>query len=135
MRPHTEHIEQVRLWALGATGCACFIYAALAIWQNRPDPLHWWLPAGMGAVAALVIFIVALIAEKTSAEAALDELYTATARKSGAQAYWWSVLLFFALLAAIRYAGLSHETAMAIFGVLMGGAFPALFVFHSLRQD
>lgn len=133
MKISAQSIEKTRFIALLVTSLACFAYAALALLQGRPDPMLWWIPGAFGLGAAALICAVALIAGRSAARAATDELYKATSQRAAASAYWLSLALF-ALVALLVAFGLADwNTAYAVLGTAMGGSYLALFVWLDWR--
>lgn len=43
-------ISKVRPILLGLTGLSCLLYAILAVTQNTPQPIWWFVPTEMGGV-------------------------------------------------------------------------------------
>ena len=43
-------ISKVRTILLGLTGLSCLLYAILAVTQNTPQPIWWFVPTVMGCL-------------------------------------------------------------------------------------
>ena len=128
-----EQISRIRAVLMSITALACFLYAVLALVQNRPDPILWWIPGGFGAGSAVLIAVIYALAGRTEMRAVMDELYMATITKAAAQAYWLSLAMFVAISALVVWAGYDWTTAYAVHGTFLGGSFLALFVWHDQR--
>ena len=46
-------ISKVRTILLGITGLSCLLYAILAVTQNTPQPIWWFVPTAMGVFAGI----------------------------------------------------------------------------------
>ena len=44
-------ISKVRTILLGITGLSCLLYAILAVTQNTPQPIWWFVPTAIGVFA------------------------------------------------------------------------------------
>jgi len=44
---------------LGLTGLSCQLYAILAVTQNTPQPIWWFVPTAMGVFAGISTFVAA----------------------------------------------------------------------------
>ena len=88
-----ERISTLRQVAFALTAMSCLAFAALALWQDRPDPLFWWLPGATGATAAAVLFAAAARAGNKQADLAYDEMYTTLHLRAGNAAFWWGLAL------------------------------------------
>lgn len=128
-----ETIEKTRAILLALTGLACALYAALAFFQGRPNPIYWWIPGAMGVCASLGITLMVFWAGKGAAEMAMDELYRSTTRRAAAGAYWLSLLLFVAMSLSVEGGLTDWPTSYAVLGTLMGASYLWLFVWFDWR--
>jgi hypothetical protein len=129
-----DQIATIRTVLLGITGLCCVAYAALALWQGRPDPVGWYLPGAVGVASAVVIALAALLAGKTQARIATDDLYRHVTQRAERQAYWVSMGLFVLVAVACGREMVDWNTGFAVYGCLMGASFLLLFVWHDLRM-
>ena len=130
-----ERLEVLRRSLLALTGASCVAYALLAIVQNKPDPLYWWVPMSFGIASAVLITAGFLMAGRDVAKQATDELYRATEVRASSRAYWVSLALFvlFAVLAGRDV--LAWPTSVAAFGTLMGASYLVLFAYYDWRAS
>ncbi|WP_390914477.1 hypothetical protein [Pseudosulfitobacter sp. SM2401] len=129
-----EHIAKVRSLGMLGVGGSCLLYAVLALIQNRPDPMLWFIPLAIGVLAAIVIWTVFLIAGRGAAQAASDELFLQTTTKAQRHAYWIALSMF-ALFAYPLISGMiTWATGFAAMGTITGAAHPLLFVIYEWRD-
>ena len=69
-------ISKVRPILLGLTGLSCLLYAILAVTQNTPQPIWWFVPTAMGVFAGISTFVAFAMADPALRCMAKGEMYT-----------------------------------------------------------
>ncbi len=133
MKIKAHHLSALRLWLLGLTGATSLGYAGLALAQNQPNPVYWWVPIAVGLITAIVLFLVFLAASSASAKAATDELYRMLNQRAAAEAYWISLVLLILTSVAIGHGLWAPNTLLAATAAAMGGTYLIRFVWLDLR--
>ena len=67
-------ISKVRTILLGLTGLSCLLYAILAVTQNTPQPIWWFVPTAMGVIAGIGTFVAFAMADPASCRMTTDEM-------------------------------------------------------------
>lgn len=129
-----QNFSTLRTVLLGFTGLTCLLYAALALMQNRPDPMGWWVPGAIGATAAVLIFIAAFVIGNRAARMATDELYHAVNHRAQRHAYWASLGVFIPIAVLAKREVIAWDTGFAVLGTMMGASYLLLFVLYELRM-
>ena len=129
----SHHIETVRFWALFLAGCVALSYAIGALATNHPMPFDPSLPMLAGALAAVVIFVAALLAGQQAAHEATDEGYFSDQSRATGAAFWIALLMYPAFAPMIAWNWISYETAFAAMGTLTAAAFLLLFCWYDWR--
>lgn len=130
----SEQIARLRSVMLGITGLASLFYALLALIENRPDPIAWWIPLAIALMAALIIAASFAIAGPKSANSASDELHRAINATAQRHAYWACLLLFVVIALAASRGLIGPITGYAVLGTSMGASYLLLFVFYEWRM-
>lgn len=131
---NVETLSKISLFGFAVAGLVCAGYSLAALASNSPDPFAPWLPAVSGVAAAAIIWVSALSAGDSKADAAFDEFYKIEWRKAVGFAYWFAILLYpiFAVLMALGW--VSSPTAFASMGTASGAAPLLAFCFITLRS-
>jgi hypothetical protein len=129
-----EHIAKVRSFGLLGVAASCLLYAVLALFQNRPDPMLWFIPMTVGIFAAIMIWTVFLIAGRRMAKAATDEFFDEIRNRAQRHAYWIAVSLFAIFAYPLISGVIRFDTAFAAMGTITGAAYPLLFVIYEWRS-
>ena len=124
-------ISKVRTILLGITGLSCLVYAILAIAQNDPQPIWWFIPMTAGLLASVGIAIAFLLGDSSARQMAHDEMNHRAQR----HAYWIAVLMYPIFAVIIMTTGLSWETTFAAMGTLTGAAYLLLLTFYEWRMS
>ena len=128
-------ISKVRTILLGLTGLSCLLYAILAVTQNTPQPIWWFVPTAMGVIAGIGTFVAFAMADPASRRMATDEMYTLITHRAQRHAYWLSLGLYLAFAVIIMTTGLEWNTAFAAMGTLTGAAYLLLLTFYEWRMS
>lgn len=123
----------LRSLLLGLTGLSCVTYALLAVLQGRPDPVGWWIPGAVGACAAALIFLAAVMVGRRATQIAMDELHILVNQRAQRHAYWVCLGLFVGVILLAKTGIVDWNTGFAVLGTLMGASYPLLFVFYEWR--
>jgi uncharacterized membrane protein YhaH (DUF805 family) len=123
-------IAKVRTVLLCLAGLSCLLYAVLAIAQNVPQPIWWFVPMAMGALAGVGIFVAFAMATPAARRMAKDEMYVETAHRAQRHAYWVLFGLYPIFAIAIFVFGLEWNTAFAAMGTLTGAAYLLLLMYY-----
>ena len=99
-------ISKVRPILLGLTGLSCLLYAILAVTQNTPQPIWWFVPTEMGVFAGTGTFVAFAMADPDSCRVATDEMYILINHRVQRYAYWLSSGLYPAFAVIIMTTGL-----------------------------
>ena len=126
-------IATVRSLLLFLVGVSCLTYAILAIAQNSPQPVWWYIPAVMGLLASVGIAIAFSLADAASRRMASDEMYAQITHRAQRHGYWVALGLYPAFAVIIILTGLSWETAFAAMGTLTGAAYLLLLTYYEWR--
>lgn len=129
------HISNFRRGTLCAVGLCCAAYALMAIAQNRPDPVLWYLPGIMGLLAAFAIFGVFFIAGPQAIRMASDELFTSVNHRAQRHAYWIAVAMYPLFGLTATYLGLRWDTVFAAMGTFNGASYLLLLTFNDWRMS
>lgn len=133
MHLNDNTIATVRATGMGIAGACCLIYAVLAIVQNRPDPLWWFIPGLVGLAAGGITAIVFALAGKNAANAASDELFRMVADRAQRHAFWIALALYPVFGLLVFFAGLRWDTTFAAMGTLTAAAYLLLFCLYEAR--
>ena len=128
-------ISKVRTILLGITGLSCLVYAILAIAQNDPQPIWWFIPMTAGLLASVGIAIAFLLGDSSARQMAHDEMYDELNHRAQRHAYWIAVLMYPIFAVVIMATGLSWETTFAAMGTLTGAAYLLLLTFYEWRMS
>ena len=128
-------IAKVRTTLLCITGLSCLLYAVLAIAQNRPDPIWWFVPSVTGILAMLGIFAAFSFASPAARSMAKDEMYIALAYRAQRHAYWISLFLYPIFAVGSYWGGLHWVTIFAAMGTLSGASYLLLLTFYEWRAS
>lgn len=126
-------ITKVRTVLLCITGLSCLLYAVLAIAQNRPDPIWWFIPSVTGGLAMIGIFAAFSFASPAARRMAQDEMYIELSYRAQRHAYWISVALYPIFAAGSFWGGLEWVTVFAAIGTLVGASYLLLLTFYEWR--
>jgi hypothetical protein len=74
MAPQFTNISKVRTVLLGPTGLSCLLYAILAVTQNTPQPIWWFVPTAMGVFAGISPFVAFVMVDPASRSMATGEI-------------------------------------------------------------
>lgn len=129
-----DGLSLIRTTALGLTGLGCVAYAVAALVLGRPDPVAWYWPSALGMASGGVITAAAMLAGRSQARAATDELHRSVSHRAERQAYWLSLALFAGAAVLGAKGWVPWDAAVAALGCSMGAAFLLLFVWHDLRM-
>ena len=128
-------ISKVRTILLELTGLSCLLYAILAVTQNTPQPIWWFVPTAMGVIAGVGTFVAFAMADPASRCMATDEMYTLITHRAQRHAYWLFLGLYPAFAVIIMTTGLEWNTAFAAMGTLTGAAYLLLLTFYEWRTS
>ena len=129
----SQNLANLRASLFGVTGAICFLYAALALLNGRPDPMPFWIPAAFGIMSAVVIFIGAQLAGRDRAAQAFDEGYAADRQKAERYAFWIALMLYPLFALPLINGLINAPTAYAAMGTLTGGSYLVLAVWFEKR--
>lgn len=128
-------IAKVRTVLLCMVGLSCLIYAVLALAQNSPQPIWWFIPAAMGCLASLGIFAAFAMGSATARKMASDEMYQQINHRAQRHAYWVALWLYPAFAMLVITFGIEWNTVFAAMGTLTGAAYLLLLTFYEWRQS
>lgn len=128
-------IAKVRTVLLCMVGLSCLIYAVLALAQNSPQPIWWFIPAAMGCLASLGIFVAFAMGSATARKMASDEMYQQINHRAQRHAYWVALWLYPAFAMLVITFGIEWNTVFAAMGTLTGAAYLLLLTFYEWRQS
>ena len=129
----TESFSNIRTFVLGTTGIICLVYACLALFHGRPDPIPFWIPGLSGFFSAIIIAIAAVIAGRKNTSRAIDEGYFADTYKAQRISYWIALFLYPAFGILLANDWVIWSVAFAAMGTLTGAAFLLLFVWFDFQ--
>ena len=66
MAPSDTNISKIHTILLGLTGLSCLLYAILAVTQNTPQPIWWFVAIAMGVFAGISTFVAFAMADPAS---------------------------------------------------------------------
>jgi hypothetical protein len=130
-----ENISAVRRWSLAAVGLCCVGYAVMALGQNRPDPVLWYLPGLAGSAAAFGVFLTFCFAGPQAIAMASDELYASVNQRAQRHAYWVAVLMYPAFGIFGTSLGLHWDTIFAAMGTLNAASYLLLVTLYDWRTS
>jgi uncharacterized membrane protein len=128
-------ISKGRTILLGIMGLSCLVYAILAIAQNDPQPIWWFIPMTAGLLASVGIAIAFLLGDSSARQMAHDEMYDALNHRARRHAYWIAVLMYPIFAVIIMTTGLSWETTFAAMGTLTSAAYLLLLTLYEWRMS
>ena len=128
-------ISKVRTILLELTGLSCLRYAILAVTQNTPQPIWWFVPKAMGVFAGISTFVAFAMADPASRRMATDEMYTFIRHRAQRHAYWLSLGLYPVFAVVIMTTGLEWNTAFAAMGTLTGATYLLLLTLYEWRMS
>ena len=128
-------ISKVRIILLELTGLSCLLYAILAVTQNTPQPIWWFVPTAMGVFAGIGIFVAFAMADPASRRMATDEMYTLITHRAQQHAYWLFLGLYPAFAVIIMTTGFEWNMAFAAMGTFTGAAYLLLLTFYEWRMS
>jgi hypothetical protein len=128
-------IAKVRTVLLCLVGLSCLLYAVLAVAQNSPQPIWWFIPAAMGGLATIGIFAAFAMGSAAARKMANDEMYQQIANRAQRHAYWIALWLYPAFAVIVILFGLEWNTAFAAMGTLTGAAYLLLLTFYEWRMS
>jgi hypothetical protein len=128
-------ISKGRTILLGIMGLSCLVYAILAIAQNDPQPIWWFIPMTAGLLASVGIAIAFLLGDSSARQMAHDEMYDALNHRAQRHAYWIAVLMYPIFAVIIMTTGLSWETTFAAMGTLTSAAYLLLLTLYEWRMS
>lgn len=129
-----ETIAKVRSALMAMTGLSCLSYAVLAIISNKPDPVWWFVPGTVGAVAGLGTALVFALASPEARRMANDEMYRHITHRAQRHAFWVALSLYPVFAIAVIAFGLDWRVVFAAQGTLTGAAYLLLLNFYEWRS-
>ena len=131
--PGSELFAVTRVVMFGLTGLACLIYAGLALATGNPVPMPAWIPGGLGALSALILWITGSAIGDTASAQAMDEGYDADVTRAQQIGFWVAILLYPIFSVFLMMGFVDWPVAFAAMGTLTGATFLLLFVLFDLR--
>lgn len=128
-----HRVTFIRTILTGATGVFCAIYAILALATGRPDPLPFWVPAGVGLLASALIWAAALAAGPKVAGQAFDEGYRADAGQAHRIGFWVAIGLYPVFGLLLWQGWVSWPVAFAAMGTLTASAYLLSLIWLDLK--
>ncbi|MDA9361828.1 hypothetical protein N9R02_01630 [Ascidiaceihabitans sp.] len=135
MAPSDTNISKIHTILLGLTGLSCLLYAILAVTQNTPQPIWWFVAIAMGVFAGISTFVAFAMADPASRRMATDEMYTLIRHRAQRHAYWLSLGLYPVFAVIIMMTGFEWNTVFAAMGTLTSAAYLLLLTFYEWRMS
>ncbi len=129
----TQRVTFIRTASMGTTGAFCAVYALLALATGQPDPLPFWLPAGIGLLAAALIWVTALVAGPKAADQAFDEGYRADAGQAQRIGFWVAIGLYPVFGVLLWQEWVTWPVAFAAMGTLTAAAYLLSLIWLDLK--
>jgi len=107
----------------------------LAVTQNTPQPIWWFVATAMGVFAGISTFVAFAMADSASRRMATDEMYTLIRHRAQRHAYWLSLGLYPVFAVIIMMTGFEWNTAFAAMGTLTSAAYLLLPTFYEWRMS
>ena len=131
----SEGFGRGRSILLGLTGLSCLFYAVLAVIQNRPDPFWWFVPGALGALAAVLTWVLAAFAGRANARMASDELYEMVTHRAQRHGFWIAIALYPLAALGVIFLGLGWDTVFAAMGTSTAAAYLLLLPLYEWRMS
>ena len=131
----SETFGRGRSILLCLTGLSCLFYAVLAMVQNRPDPIWWFVPGAIGVLAALLTWGLAFMAGRANARMASDELYTLVSHRAQRHSFWCAIVLYPVAALGVIFLNLAWDTIFAVMGTLTAAAYLLLLTVYEWRMS
>ena len=126
-------IAKVRTVLLCLAGLSCLLYATLAVAQNSPQPIWWFIPTAMGLLASIGVFVAFALADPASRKMATGEMYVQLTHRAQRHAFWVALGLYPIFATGVFVLGLEWNTAFAAMGTLTGAAYLLLLTYYEWR--